>query len=115
MRSSTSLSLGTFKIAKSFKLPDPDLYEGDRDKIHDWVNKMKSKFRGNADHFFNESGKIQYIFYRLGSNLFNLLSQKVETNGLFQGCDTAEKMLDYMIQMFGNPERERKALNRMSN
>src|SRR5450755_3711588 len=115
MRSSTSLSLGTFKTAKSFKLPDPDLYEGDRDKIHDWVNKMKSKLRGNADHFLNELGKVQYILYRLGSNLFNLLSQKVETSGLFQGCDTAEKMLDHMIQMFGNPERERKALDKVSN
>jgi hypothetical protein len=76
---------------------------------------MKSKLRGNADHFLNKSGKVQYIFHRLNSNLFNLLSQKVETSGLFQGCDTAKKMLNHMIQMFGNSERERKALNRMSN
>jgi hypothetical protein len=34
MRLSTLLSLGTFKTAKSFKLPDPDLYEGDGDKIY---------------------------------------------------------------------------------
>src|SRR5450755_1822363 len=83
IKSSTSLSLGTFKTAKSFKLPDPNLYKRNRDKIYNWVNKMKSKFRGNADHFLNKSDKVQYILYRLSSNLFNLLSQKVETSGLF--------------------------------
>ena len=76
---------------------------------------MKSKFRGNADYFFNELSKVQYIFHRLSSNLFNLLSQKIGTSGLFQDCDTAEEMLDHMIQMFGNPERERKALDRVFN
>ena len=35
IRLSTSLSPGTFKTAKSFKLPDPDLYKRNRDKIHD--------------------------------------------------------------------------------
>ena len=76
---------------------------------------MKSKLRGNADYFLNELGKVQYIFYRLGNNLFNLLSQKIETSGLFQDCDIIKKMLNHIIQMFGNPERERKALNRVSN
>jgi hypothetical protein len=76
---------------------------------------MKLKFRGNANHFLNESGKVQYILHQLSNNLFNLLSQKVETSGLFQDYDTAEKMFDHMIQMFENPERERKALNRISN
>jgi hypothetical protein len=91
IRLSTSLSPGTFKTAKSFKLPNPDLYERDRDKIHNWINKMKSKLRGNADHFLNKLSKVQYILHRLSSNLFNLLSQKVETSGLFQDCDTVKK------------------------
>ena len=58
IRLSISLSPGTFKTAKSFKLPDSDFYKGDRDKIHDWVNKIKLKFRDNANHFFNELGKV---------------------------------------------------------
>jgi hypothetical protein len=35
IRSSISPSPGTFKTAKSFKLPNPDLYKEARDKIHD--------------------------------------------------------------------------------
>ena len=35
IRLSTSFFPGTFKTAKFFKLSDPDLYEGDGDKIHD--------------------------------------------------------------------------------
>lgn len=47
------------KCHLSEKLPDPELYNGDKQKLRSWTYSLRAKLAGNSDHYPLESSKIQ--------------------------------------------------------
>lgn len=53
--------LGKRHLSK--KLPDPELYNGDKQKLRSWIHSLKMKLAGNSDHYPMYGIKQDPVFY----------------------------------------------------
>jgi hypothetical protein len=90
------------------KLPDPDLFTGDKDKYRDWKLRMQSKLELNADRFPSERGKVMYIYHRTGGTASQNLLPRV-TEGSVNYLATAKVTWAFLDSIFDDPMRENKA------
>lgn len=99
---STTQSL-TEKRHLSEKLPDPELYDGDKQKLRSWIYSLNVKLVGNADRYPTESDKIRYLVGRLTGKALNQVEPRVKENGS-PDFDTVRDLIKYLELAFGDPD-----------
>ena len=87
----------------SEKLPDPELYDGDKQKLRSWIYSLNVKLIGNADRYPTESDKIRYLVGRLTGKALNQVEPRVKANGS-PDFDTVKDLIKYLELAFGDPD-----------
>ncbi|KAH0608715.1 uncharacterized protein H6S33_001849, partial [Morchella sextelata] len=107
--------LTTDTTYRSEKLPDPEVFRGDRDRerLHLFKQQMKIKLLGNADRYPTLQSKLSYAFSRL---------EGVAANQFLQYVGEGEITLPSMVRFyevldtaFGDPDRMRTARRNLRN
>ncbi|KAH0605231.1 uncharacterized protein H6S33_005213 [Morchella sextelata] len=107
--------LTTDTIYRSEKLPDPEVFRGDRDRerLHLFKQQMKIKLLGNADRYPTLQSKLSYAFSRLEGVAANQFLQYVG-----EGSITLPSMVRFyevLDTAFGDPDRIRTARRNLRN
>ncbi|KAH0609023.1 uncharacterized protein H6S33_001251 [Morchella sextelata] len=100
---------------RSEKLPDPEVFRGDRDRerLHLFKQQMKIKLLGNADRYPTLQSKLSYAFSRLEGIAANQFLQYVGEGGItLPSMIRFYKVLD---TAFGDPDRMRTARRNLRN
>ncbi|KAH0603713.1 uncharacterized protein H6S33_007372, partial [Morchella sextelata] len=100
---------------RSEKLPDPEVFRGDRDRerLHLFKQQMRIKLLGNADRYPTLQSKLSYAFSRLEGVAANQFLQYVGEGGI-----TLPSMLRFyevLDTAFGDPDRMRTARRNLRN
>lgn len=103
MLSQDASHLGKRHLSKN--LPDPELYNGDKQKLRSWIHSLKMKLAGNSDHYPTESSKIQYSIGRLRGKAVDQIGLKVRKDGT-TGFATAYDLITYLEVAFGDPDEK---------
>ncbi|KAH0608755.1 uncharacterized protein H6S33_001889 [Morchella sextelata] len=107
--------LTTDATYRSEKLPDPEVFRGDRDRerLHLFKQQMKIKLLGNADRYPTLQSKLSYAFSRLEGVAANQFLQYVG-----EGSITLPSMVRFyevLDTAFGDPDRMRTARRNLRN
>lgn len=87
------------KCHLSEKLPDPGLYNGDKQKLRSWTYSLRAKLAWNSDHYFSESSKIQYSIRRLTGKALDQIEPKLRKDGT-----TTNDLITYLEITCGDPD-----------
>ena len=91
--------------SKSSKVPDPPLLTDGKDpSFISWKKQMIGKLTVNADHFANETARINYIFSRTGRDAQEHLQPKLGDDAV-EAFKTAEEMLQHLSGIYEDPFR----------
>lgn len=102
------LSQDVSRLKKSHlskKLPDPKIYNGDKQTLRSWIICLRMKLAGNLDHYPTESNKIQYAVGRLGGNALDQVGPKLREDGTTDFA-TADDLIAYLEMAFGDPDEK---------
>lgn len=97
----------------SEKLPDPEVFKGQRSDLRRFVQQICGKMIANADRFPTAQSRLIYVAGRLKDDAYNLILPKT-LYGVPQFVDY-QQLLDYLEQAFGDPDRVQNAQNRLYN
>ena len=89
----------------SEKLPDPELYDGDKQKLQSWTYSLRVKLAGNADRYPSESSKIQYSVGRLTGKALDQVEPRVKKDGTIDFA-MANDLITYLEVAFGDPDEK---------
>jgi hypothetical protein len=91
------------------KLPDPEVFRGDRDRerLHLFKQQMKIKLLGNADRYPTLQSKLSYAFSRLEGVAANQFLQYVGEGGIT--LPSMIRFYEVLDTAFGDPDRMRTA------
>lgn len=67
----STTSLFTEKYHLSGKLPDPELYDREKQKLRSWIYSLHAKLVGNAGCYLTELDKIRYLMRSLIGKALN--------------------------------------------
>jgi hypothetical protein len=97
----------------SEKLPDPEVFKGQRSDLRRFVQQICGKMTANADRFPTAQSRLIYVAGRLKDDAYNLILPKT-LYGVPQFVDY-QQLLEYLEQAFGDPDRVQNAQNRLYN
>ncbi|KAH0606106.1 uncharacterized protein H6S33_003767 [Morchella sextelata] len=105
----------TGTIYRSEKLPDPDVFRGDRDRerLHLFKQQMKIKLLGNTDRYPTLQSKLSYAFSRLEGAAANQFLQYVGEEGI--ALPSMTRFYEILDTAFGDPDRMRTARRNLRN
>lgn len=89
----------------SEKLPDPELYDGDKQKLRSWTCSLRLKLARNADHYPTEASKIRYSVSRLTGKALDQVEPKVKKDGTIDFATTNDLII-YLEIAFGDPDEK---------
>ncbi|KAH8148280.1 uncharacterized protein LAJ45_07733 [Morchella importuna] len=100
---------------RSEKLPDPEVFRGDRDRerLHLFKQQMRIKLLGNADRFPTLQSKLSYAFSRLECVAANQFLQYVGEEGI--ALPSMLRFYEILDTAFGDPDRMRTARRNLRN
>ncbi|KAH8144393.1 uncharacterized protein LAJ45_11617 [Morchella importuna] len=100
---------------RSEKLPDPEVFRGDRDRerLHLFKQQMRIKLLGNADRFPTLQSKLSYAFSRLEGIAANQFLQYVGEEGI--ALPSMLRFYEISDTAFGDPDRMRTARRNLRN
>ncbi|KAH8144261.1 uncharacterized protein LAJ45_11764 [Morchella importuna] len=100
---------------RSEKLPDPEVFRGDRDRerLHLFKQQMRIKLLGNADRFPTLQSKLSYAFSRLEGVAANQFLQYVGEEGI--ASPSMLRCYEILDTAFGDPDRMRTARRNLRN
>ncbi|KAH0611508.1 uncharacterized protein H6S33_010773 [Morchella sextelata] len=100
---------------RSEKLPDPEVFKGDRDRerLHLFKQQMKIKLLGNADRYPTLQSKLSYAFSRLEGVAANQFLQYVGEEGI--ALPSMLRFYEVLDTAFGDPDRMRTARRNLRN
>lgn len=84
-------------------LPDPELYNGDKQKLRSWTYSLRAKLAGNSDHYSSESSKIQYSIRRLTGKALDQIEPKLRKDGTVDFATTND-LINYLEITCGDPD-----------
>lgn len=86
-------------------LPDPELYNGDKQKLRSWTYSLRAKLAGNSDHYPSESSKIQYSIRRLTGKALDQIEPKLRKDGTVDFATTND-LITYLEITCGDPDEK---------
>ena len=89
----------------SKKLPDPELFDGDKQKLQSWTYSLRVKLAGNADRYPSKSSKIQYSVSRLTGKALDQVKSRIKKDGTLDFA-TANDLITYLEVAFGDPDKK---------
>lgn len=89
----------------SEKLPDPELFDGDKQKLRSWTYSLRVKLVGNADRYPSESSKMQYSVGRLTGKALDQVVPRVKKDGTIDFA-TVNDLITYLKVAFGDPDEK---------
>ncbi|KAH0614656.1 uncharacterized protein H6S33_000292 [Morchella sextelata] len=100
---------------RSEKLPDPDVFRGDRDRerLHLFKQQMKIKLLGNIDRYPTLQSKLSYAFSRLEGAAANQFLQYMGEEGI--ALPSMTRFYEILDTAFGDPDRMRTARRNLRN
>jgi putative ubiquitin-RnfH superfamily antitoxin RatB of RatAB toxin-antitoxin module len=99
----TQPTTATVTMSK-LKIPDPEIFYGDRAKYEDWLTKMRVKIRYNIE---SDQMAVDYISTRVGGNAFEAVKNHLP--GSAKPYQNAEEMFKTLTVRFGELDRALKA------
>jgi hypothetical protein len=93
---------------RSTKLPDPLIFEGRDQDLDSWLSRMRNKLLANGDHYPTDSLQIAYTESRIGGEAARHIAPRLRATALNR-FRTAEEILDYLTQVYGDPDRRHTA------
>ncbi|KAH0611233.1 uncharacterized protein H6S33_011660 [Morchella sextelata] len=107
--------LTTDTTYRSEKLPDPEVFRGDRDRerLHLFKQQMKIKLLGNADRYPTLQSKLSYAFSRLEGVAANQFLQYVGKGEIT--LPSMRRFYEILDTAFGDPDRMRTARRNLRN
>lgn len=93
----------------SEKLPDPDKFEGNRSDLRRFLQQIHAKMNANADRFPTATSRLTYVAGRLAGKAYELILP-CTIFGVPQ-FDDYPKLLAYLEDAFGDPDRVQNAQN----
>ncbi|KAH0609333.1 uncharacterized protein H6S33_012819 [Morchella sextelata] len=105
----------TGTIYRSEKLPDPEVFRGDRDRerLHLFKQQMKVKLLGNTDRYPTLQSKLSYAFSRLEGVAASQFLQYVGEEGI--ALPSMLRFYEILDTAFGDPDRMRTARRNLRN
>ncbi|KAH0604202.1 uncharacterized protein H6S33_007233 [Morchella sextelata] len=100
---------------RSEKLPDPEVFRGDRDRerLHLFKQQMRIKLLGNVDRYPTLQSKLSYAFSRLEGVAANQFLQYVGEEGI--ALPSMLRFYEILDTAFGDPDRMRTARRNLRN
>ena len=91
---------------RSAKLPDPAKYSGTdaTQHVEVWVRQVSRKLKGNADHFYNEEGRLNHVVSLLEGRAQEMV-EPLLVEGHPNSLNTAEEVLEWLEINFKNTNR----------
>jgi hypothetical protein len=100
--------------SRSQKIPDPDRFNGDRDKLENFRLMMILKLKGNEDWYPTEQDRLRYIFSRLEGAAQQQVISRVRLDGSIEITST-EELWTILERSFGDPDRKGTAQRTVQN
>jgi hypothetical protein len=100
--------------SRSQKIPDPDRFNGDRDKLENFRLMMILKLKGNEDWYPTEQDRLRYIFSRLEGAAQQQVISRVRLDGSIEITST-EELWTILERAFGDPDRKGTAQRTVQN
>ena len=91
------------KAEKSEKLPDPDPFDGTREKLIPFLFAIRSKLAINLNRYPTEDSKIDYVYSRLSGNAQAQILPRLQAE--LNKIDTCDQLLEHLERSFGDPDR----------
>ena len=99
-------------LPTSKKVPEPDTFDGDREKFDDWKMQVALKLRGNSDWYPTEDAKLVYVLSLLRGSAQDQMRAYVDEHGNISIPDYPA-FLSILEAAFGNPDRKGTAQNKL--
>lgn len=90
--------------SKSEKLPDIEVYTGDRDKLEAWITDLKIKMNANKDRYPTEQSKLAYAVSRLGGKAKDQVNVYIKEDNI--ALDNIAEFIAVIETAFGDPDRK---------
>ena len=102
------------------KHPDPEIFEGDKDKLEIWIMQMNAKMQRNADHFVFEGqdakqNEMSYVLSRLGNEPAGHVQPYVDLDSAKINLESWRKIIDFMKLAYGDPDPQGSARRKLIN
>ena len=115
---STPLATPVAKLSP--KHPDPEIFEGDKDKLEVWIMQMNAKMQRNADHFAFEGqdtkqNEMSYVLSRLGSEPAGHVQPHVNQDNAKVNLENWKKIIDILNLAYGDPDPQGSARRKLIN
>lgn len=94
------------------RLPDPEMFDGNRDKFPVFYQQLTAKIENDKEDFENNKMACDYAFGRLKGQAASLTLPYMTVNRKNQTWDFNE-MLVFMKNMFGDPHAEERAQDKL--
>ena len=98
-------------IAKSEKLPDPPMFDGNRNDLRPFVTKLRLKLSTNHDRYPTEASKISYGMSRLSKDAARTMDPFFR-NGTFVNFEIFVSLLE---RTYDDASREHTAVTKLEN
>jgi hypothetical protein len=99
---------------RSQKIPDPDRFNGDRDKLENFRLMVVLKLKGNEDWYPTEQDRLRYIFSRLEGSAQQQVISRVRLDGSID-FTSIEELWTVLERAFGDPDRKGTAQRTIQN
>jgi hypothetical protein len=99
---------------RSQKIPDPDRFNGDREKLENFRLMVVLKLKGNEDWYTTEQDRLRYIFSRLEGAAQQQVISRVRLDGSIDFTST-DALWTVLERAFGDPDRKGTAQRTVQN
>lgn len=99
--------------SKSEKMPDIEIYNGDRDKLTAWITDLKIKMNANRDRFASEQSKLAYAVSRLGGKAKDQVNVYIKEDTI--DLENLAAFIKVIETAFGDPDRKGTAQRTLTN
>ena len=90
--------------ARSDKLPDPEVFKGDRKDIRRFLSQVSQKLRINQDRYPSPAARLAYVASRLSGPAYALVQPHIGIDGICHLSDYPA-MLNLLERAYGDPNR----------
>lgn len=88
------------------KLPDPKLYDGDKQKLQSWIYSLKVKLARNTDCYPTKSIKIQDSIGHLTKKTLDQVKPRVKKDGIIDFV-IVSNLIIYLKVVFRDPDEKK--------
>lgn len=89
---------------RSDKLPDPDVFKGDRDDLRRFLSQVSQKLRINYDRYPTPESRLAYVSSRLAGPAYSQILPHINRDGTCRLSDYSD-ILGILERAYGDPNR----------